>query len=273
MAPPLPAWLTSCGGRPLGQRALGLVLIFATAVIWVAASFISAALVSTRPGASPVHAPPLLLTYLATSVFTLFLPLVHGRRFVARLLARRRGGADGGIGSAAQYSALRPAVVGADELAVLSSDDGGGSVGSGGSGGGGAGAFGAALDAAEAEAAAARRAAPAAAEREAALAAARCFPLWFGAQLAFNVSLSMTSVTSNTILSSASSLFTFALAMVFLREPFTAAKLLSIAACIGGARMTCVGDLGPGLLSSGCLFCLLGNTLLECPLRCHASCD
>lgn len=46
----------------------------------------------------------------------------------------------------------------------------------------------------------------------------------------------MTSVTSNTILSSASSLFTFALSIVFLKEPFTAAKLVSIAACIGGAH-------------------------------------
>jgi solute carrier family 35 protein F5 len=44
----------------------------------------------------------------------------------------------------------------------------------------------------------------------------------------------LTSVTSNTILSSTSSLFTFALSMIFLREPYSVAKLLSIAACIGG---------------------------------------
>lgn len=87
MPGPLP-WLT-CGGRPLGQRALGLVLIFVTAVIWVAASFLSSALVSAAPGASALHAPPLLLTYLATSVFTAFLPMVHARRWLERRLAQR----------------------------------------------------------------------------------------------------------------------------------------------------------------------------------------
>jgi solute carrier family 35 protein F5 len=62
----------------------------------------------------------------------------------------------------------------------------------------------------------------------------QCFLLWFVAQVLFNQSLKLTSVTSNTILSSTSSLFTFALSMIFLREPYSVAKLLSIAACIGG---------------------------------------
>jgi hypothetical protein len=88
MAPPRFAWL-QCGGRAIGRRALGLILIFVTAVIWVAASFLSSALVSSKPTASALHAPPFLLTYLATSVFTLFLPLVHGKRFIVKLLARR----------------------------------------------------------------------------------------------------------------------------------------------------------------------------------------
>lgn len=62
----------------------------------------------------------------------------------------------------------------------------------------------------------------------------QCFLLWFTAQYLFNKSLSLTSVTSNTILSSSSSLFTFALSMLVLKEPYSLAKLLSIAACIGG---------------------------------------
>jgi solute carrier family 35 protein F5 len=65
----------------------------------------------------------------------------------------------------------------------------------------------------------------------------QCFLLWFVAQFLFNQSLKLTSVTSNTILSSTSSLFTFALSMIFLREPYSVAKLLSIAACIGGELM------------------------------------
>jgi hypothetical protein len=84
------AWLACCcGGRPLGQRALGLVLIFVTAVIWVAASFLSSLLVSDDPASQQLHTPPFLLTYLATSVFTTFLPLVHGKRWLLRLLERR----------------------------------------------------------------------------------------------------------------------------------------------------------------------------------------
>ncbi|KAF5825542.1 hypothetical protein DUNSADRAFT_8894, partial [Dunaliella salina] len=50
-------------------------------------------------------------------------------------------------------------------------------------------------------------------------------PLWFFAQYAFNASLALTSVTSNTILSSTSSLFTFGLAVVMLGECFAARKL------------------------------------------------
>jgi multidrug transporter EmrE-like cation transporter len=75
-----------------------------------------------------------------------------------------------------------------------------------------------------------------AAHREALTAAAQCFLLWFAAQYCFNLSLSWTSVTSNTILSSTSSLFTFALSMLFLKEPYSLAKLLSIGLCIGGEQ-------------------------------------
>ena len=59
-------------------------------------------------------------------------------------------------------------------------------------------------------------------------------PLWLGAQLTFNFSLSMTNVTSNTILSSTSSLFTFGLSCVLLGETYTSLKLLSIMVCIAG---------------------------------------
>ena len=59
-------------------------------------------------------------------------------------------------------------------------------------------------------------------------------PLWFLAQWTFNLSLSRTSVTSNTILSSTSSLFTFGASCLFLRERFTAPKLAFIVTCIAG---------------------------------------
>lgn len=60
-------------------------------------------------------------------------------------------------------------------------------------------------------------------------------PLWFGAQLAFNFSLSMTNVTSNTILSSTSGLFTYGASCLLLGEVYTLVKLLFILVCIAGA--------------------------------------
>ena len=101
------------------------------------------------------------------------------------------------------------------------------------------GAFGATLERelAQAEAAAAvleSSSSKKAVQKECIIAAVQCGSLWFIAQLLFNLSLSWTSVTSNTILSSSSSLFTFALSMLFLKEGYSASKLLSIFLCIGG---------------------------------------
>ena len=59
-------------------------------------------------------------------------------------------------------------------------------------------------------------------------------PLWFAAQFTFNVSLSETTVTSNTILASTSSLFTYALSCLLLLEAFVISKLLFIALAMGG---------------------------------------
>ena len=59
-------------------------------------------------------------------------------------------------------------------------------------------------------------------------------PLWFAAQFTFNVSLSETTVTSNTILASTSSLFTYALSCILLLETFVVSKLLFIALAMGG---------------------------------------
>ena len=64
-------------------------------------------------------------------------------------------------------------------------------------------------------------------------------PLWFAAQFTFNVSLSETTVTSNTILASTSSLFTYALSCLLLLEAFVVSKLLFIALAMGGERLIC----------------------------------
>ncbi|CAI8612372.1 unnamed protein product [Vicia faba] len=72
-------------------------------------------------------------------------------------------------------------------------------------------------------------------------------PFWFFAQLTFNLSLKYTTVTSNTILSSASSLFTFLVSLAFLGERFTWLKLFSVLLCMGGTIIVSLGDSQSGL--------------------------
>ncbi|RLN13688.1 hypothetical protein C2845_PM09G21820 [Panicum miliaceum] len=67
-------------------------------------------------------------------------------------------------------------------------------------------------------------------------------PFWFLAQLTFNLSLRYTTVTSNTILSTTSSLFTFLVALVFLGETFTWLKLVSVLLCMGGTIIVSLAD-------------------------------
>ncbi|KAJ0249617.1 hypothetical protein HA466_0150860 [Hirschfeldia incana] len=67
-------------------------------------------------------------------------------------------------------------------------------------------------------------------------------PFWFLAQLTFNLSLKYTTVTSNTILSSSSSLFTFLVSLIFLGEKFTWVKLLSVLLCMSGTIIVSLGD-------------------------------
>ena len=73
------------------------------------------------------------------------------------------------------------------------------------------------------------------------IAAIMC-PLWFLANVSFNASLSMTSVSSNTILSTTSGLFTFLLGIFFLRDKFHLAKLLALLISFGGVVMISLAD-------------------------------
>ncbi|KMT16060.1 hypothetical protein BVRB_3g052310 [Beta vulgaris subsp. vulgaris] len=71
-------------------------------------------------------------------------------------------------------------------------------------------------------------------------------PFWFLAQLAFNLSLKYTTVSSNTILSTSSSLFTFMLSLAFLGEEFTWLKLIGVLLCMGGTIIVSLGDTEAG---------------------------
>ncbi|KAE8681735.1 Kinase superfamily protein [Hibiscus syriacus] len=67
-------------------------------------------------------------------------------------------------------------------------------------------------------------------------------PFWFLGQLAFNLSLKYTTVTSNAVLSSASSIFTFLVSLAFLGEKFSWIKLVSVLLCMTGTIIVSLGD-------------------------------
>eukprot|EP01112_Ceratiomyxa_fruticulosa_P000439 TRINITY_DN1039_c0_g2_i1.p1 TRINITY_DN1039_c0_g2~~TRINITY_DN1039_c0_g2_i1.p1 ORF type:complete len:389 (-),score=64.41 TRINITY_DN1039_c0_g2_i1:101-1267(-) len=67
-------------------------------------------------------------------------------------------------------------------------------------------------------------------------------PIWFVANYAYNVSLALTSVSSNTILSTLSGLFTLTLSSVLRVDKFTVGKLIASLITLGGVVMVSVAD-------------------------------
>lgn len=85
--------------------------------------------------------------------------------------------------------------------------------------------------------------------RAAAKAAALVCPLWFLAQGSYNWSLAGTSVSSSTVLSTTSCVFTFALSVTVLRERFAWLKLGGVMVTLAGAAMVSFSDLSEGARS------------------------
>lgn len=79
------------------------------------------------------------------------------------------------------------------------------------------------------------------------IAAAIVSPLWFIANFTYNESLNLTSVTSSTILSATSSVFTLILAVWILKERFTWLKALGVALCMAGNCTTLAKDSSGGI--------------------------
>lgn len=119
-----------------GRLILGHTFVFIVSAIWIITSYISGALVGPDShGTSVIH--PFLLTWLATSLFTLYLPLMQVFRLIREHQSTR---------------AMTRLEAGQSSQEVPMN------------------------------------------------AAFWSMPLWFMAQLAFNMSLARTSVTSNTII-------------------------------------------------------------------------
>ena len=70
-------------------------------------------------------------------------------------------------------------------------------------------------------------------------------PLWFMANGLYNISLGMTSVTSNTVISATSGMFTFAIAVRAGQEQFSWWKIAGVVCSIGGTVLTAVADTSP----------------------------
>lgn len=70
-------------------------------------------------------------------------------------------------------------------------------------------------------------------------AALKFCPLWFFANYFFNISLNMTSISSNTILTSTSGIFTLVFSIIFLNTPSTTLKWLAVIISFGG--VVCIG--------------------------------
>ncbi|KAI3813741.1 hypothetical protein L1987_18473 [Smallanthus sonchifolius] len=211
---------------------LGLIYIFAVATIWIAASFVVQSVVDE--GVSPF-----LITYICNSLFVIYIPLVEIGRLlenkcgnllfwgnrddtgetvnqeseVVNLLVEKDvGGQSSGLDVGTNEAVNHDDV--ALESNVVLDQHGDGEL--------------------DAKGRWTRT-------RLAKVSLLIC-PFWFLAQLSFNLSLKYTTVTSNTILSSSSSLFTFLVSLVFLGEKFTWIKLLSVLLCMGGTIIVSLGD-------------------------------
>ncbi|KAG8389094.1 hypothetical protein BUALT_Bualt02G0193500 [Buddleja alternifolia] len=221
---------------------LGLIYIFLVATIWIGASFVVQEVVDE--GVSPF-----LVTYICNSLFVVFIPLVEIGRYLedkygSLLFWRNKKVAelqDSGDSeevillendeAAAQSNELDPTLVAKQE----NGDNPEGEVILGQNG--------VTEDVIDTGLDAKGRWTRV---RVAKVSLLIC-PIWFLAQLTFNLSLKYTTVTSNTVLSTTSSLFTFLVALVFLGEKFTWLKLSSVLLCMGGTIIVSLGDSEMGL--------------------------
>ncbi|KAF8094269.1 hypothetical protein N665_0367s0052 [Sinapis alba] len=214
---------------------LGLTYILAVAMIWIAASFVVQSVVDA--GVSPF-----LITFICNSLFVVYLPLFEIGRYL-----------EDAYGSILFWRSKRSHLL---ELVESEKDVllGQGGVVSEGSGSGG-------VVAREVDGTSGIESGVESVELEVDVSGSKGLdekgrwtrmrvakvslvicPFWFLAQLTFNLSLKYTTVTSNTILSSSSSLFTFLVSLIFLGEKFTWLKLFSVLLCMSGTIIVSLGD-------------------------------
>lgn len=260
--PPLvedPVGYVTAVARDLSGPPLGYAFILLVCVVWVGGSFLVESLEAA--GLSP-----LLLTYVCNALFVVLLPVYYARRHVLggttpemtdRDDAARGNDASSGEDEADDYG-----------TALLDVHEGpgvrGGEFEGDAEGSNPREGFNAAADD-EAPSSATRvgagrlrrevrnvrrRSVTFAGYTEAerfehtARAAVGIAPLWFAAQLAFNYSLLYTSVTSNSILSTSSAIFTFALSVYLVNERYSKARVVAIFVYMLGSALVTLADSG-----------------------------
>ncbi|KAF3337052.1 vacuolar membrane protein [Carex littledalei] len=201
---------------------LGLIYLVAVAGIWIAASYIVQSVVDS--GVSPF-----LITYICNSLFVVYIPIVEVSRYfedsVAKLLLsfNEQKSTEMSVQNLADLESVN-LLQATDSCRVQESK---GKVSEGAEGGEDKGLL-------DSKGRWTRT-------RMAKVSILIC-PFWFFAQLTFNLSLKYTTVASNTILSSTSSLFTFLVALFFLGEKFTWIKLASVLMCMAGTIIVSLAD-------------------------------
>ncbi|KAL6766447.1 hypothetical protein ACKKBG_A36035 [Auxenochlorella protothecoides x Auxenochlorella symbiontica] len=208
------AWIAARLGLSL-RATTGLFFVVCVASIWVAASFVVQDI-------QAAGAKPAVLTYIANSLFALYLPLYYFKAW----LSGRAGRLAAGLPQDEEERGRLVATRAAPERVLLDGPPG-------------------------IEGGAQQRHALLVVEEAAPaqITAWQTFnasvvvaPMWYLAQFTFNASLLSTSVTSNTLISSTSVLFTYLLSVALLSERYTLRKLGCIALLILGTAGVALAD-------------------------------
>ncbi|CAM8980678.1 unnamed protein product [Rhodiola kirilowii] len=243
----------------------GLIYIVAVASIWIAASFVVQSVVDE--GVSPF-----LVTYICNSLFTVYIPLFELGRYLEDTYGGLRFWKCKGSKSLDELASMEKVILLGEEsskehhtLSVVTDDAEDGQHGKdvdldsevrlADQGTNFSGSFGVVRDADKLLDSKGRWT-----RARVAKVSLLISPFWFFAQLTFNLSLKYTTVTSNTILSSASSLFTFLISLAFLGEKFSWVKLISVLLCMLGTIIVSLGD-AESLLTASASNPLLGDIL------------
>lgn len=214
------------------QWILGMLYVVAVAVIWIVASFVVQSVVDS--GVSPF-----LISYVCNTLFLVYIPIVElgnvAKSFLGQMMSKDidadtlptdsletvKGSETENLLEAGHLSDQ-----GSRDLAVVKDDE-----------------FHAVPVTVEEDSKLKPTSSPKVwTRKKVAVASLIVCPFWFLAQYTFNLSLKYTTVTSNTILSSTSSLFTFFLSLKFLREKFAWVKLCSVLLCMAGTIVVGLSD-------------------------------